>query len=273
MSRDIRQKHPRTPVQASKRRGSRSSSSPLNLSDDDGYSGVDDVSDTEDDDEEHVFAVEEEHIISRALCKGPRGSPRPDQNDNEEDADEEKEDVDENEGDDEEDGDEDEDEDEDADADASASWDGVLSDIDDSQASDSYTNGYILDQDVANVERHVRFAGVPDSDSDSTTTDTSEDIGQFFPDIFVAQSSLDPAFRREIEHDPDDSSNSSSFWDLHGSYDRFGDSGEEAVAQQAFDDDTPVATPITGQFPVEVSTPVAVSDEVQELDGYESEFD
>lgn len=230
---------------------------------------MDEISESEDDDEDHVFAAEEEHIISH---EAHRGHPRslPPHQDVEDDADEEDE---------EEDDDtelpgqtnqDDEEADEDDDDDEAASWDGILSEGDEAAASDSFAANYMLDPNVANVERHVRFTGVPDSDSDSTTTETSEDVGGFFPDIFVEQASLDPAFRREIEYDPDESSNSGgSFWDF-GSQDRFDvDSDEEAPAR-ALNDDSPTPTPTVSQAPTEASTPVA-SGVVQELDGYESE--
>lgn len=267
MSRNARQKYPPAPAKPPKRRGSDSSSSSLHLSDDEGYSAVDEISESEDDDEEHVFAAEEEHIISHEAHRGHSRSLRPEEDqDDEDDADEE--------------------EDEDADVveqqhsseveqeepveddDDVASWDGILSEGDDTTASD-FTANYIPDPDVNNVERHVRFTGVPDSDSDSTTTDTEEEMESFFPDIFVEQSSLDPAFRREIEYDPDESSNSGSFWDYHGSQDRVEvESDTEIAAPELFEDDTP--TPTVSQAPTEVSTPVPQA-EIQELDGYESE--
>lgn len=276
MSRNARQKLPpaRAPKPQKKRRISdtTTSSSSLDLSDDGGYSAVDEISESEDDDEEHVFAAEEEHIISH---EAHRGHPRslPPQQDVEDDADEE----------DEEDDDDDDAElpehatrgvdqadEEDDDDDETASWDGILSEGDEAAASDHFAANYMLDPNVANVERHVRFTGVPDSDSDSTTTETSEDVGGFFPDIFVEQASLDPAFRREIEYDPDESSNSGgSFWDF-GSQDRFDVDSDEEVPARALNDDSPTPTPTVSQAPTAASTPVA-SCVVQELDGYESE--
>lgn len=272
MSRNVRQKYSRAPAKAAKRRGSDSSS--LNLSDDDGYSGVEDISDSDDDDEEHVNAAEENHIISHAFRQGHSGSPRPKPEDDS-DADEAdgEDDVDEDD-DDEDDDDDDEDEEEvEEDADESVSWDGILTDIDDGGASDIGPGGYILDQHVAHIERHVRFTGVPDSDSDSTTTDTTKDIDGFFPDLFVEQNSLDPAFRREIEYDPDESSNSGSFWDFHSSQDQLGPDSDDEIGGALLEDDTPTATPSASQVPTEVSTPTPIpSGEVQELDGYESEW-
>lgn len=268
MSRNVRQKYPTAPAKTAKRRGSDSSS--LNLSDDDGYSGVEDISDSDDDDEEHVHAAEENHIISNELRQAPSGAPRPLLNDDS--------DADEADGEDEEDDEDGLDDDDDDDnieqGDDGVSWDGILSDIDDGAASDLAQVSYILDQDVAHIERHVRFTGVPDSDSDSTATDTdtTRDIDGFFPDLFVEQNALDPAFRREIEYDPDESSNSGSFWDFHSSQDQLGPESDDDIGGVMLEDDTPTATPGASQAPTEVSTPTPVpSGEVQELDGYESE--
>ncbi|GAB1316769.1 hypothetical protein MFIFM68171_06979 [Madurella fahalii] len=251
MSRNIRQKYPPAPVRASKRQDYDTS---LDLSDDDGYSGVEDVSDSDDEDEEHVFAAEEEHIISDASRKRSSDPPRPLTEDDDDDADEESEAGDDEsvEGD---------------PADDSASWNGISSDHDDDILAE-------LSSDVADqtptVERHVRFTGVPDSDSDSTTSETSDSINDFFPDIFVDQSALDPSFRREIEDD-DDNSSTSSFWDFHnGSQDLLvADSDDSDVTGDG--DITPIATPRPSQPPPQLSTPVSA--EVQELDGYETDGD
>ncbi|KAL2022632.1 hypothetical protein VTK56DRAFT_4976 [Thermocarpiscus australiensis] len=264
MGRTIRLKFPPAPARAVQRRDCDSSS--LDLSDDNGYSGVDDVSDSDDEDEEHVFAAEEEHIISVASRKRSSAPPRPLTEDAGDDADIEEGEADEEEEED----DEDESEDGDA-ANDSASWDGISSDHDDDEVipaeplpSDNSEQG------AGTVERHVRFAGVPDSDTDSTTSETSDTIHDFFPDIFVEQSSLDPSFRREIEDDDDCSSNS-SFWDFQGgSQDLWSpDSDDEVAARDS--DLTPTATPRPSQPPTEVATPVSA--EVQDLDGYETDGD
>ncbi|KAK3324797.1 hypothetical protein B0T19DRAFT_239181 [Cercophora scortea] len=269
MSRNVRQKQAPSSVQATRKRRGSDSSSSLNLSDDDGYSGVEDVSDSDDDDDEHVFAAEEEHIISN---ESPRRRPvapppRPEQ-DSDEDADED--DGDDEDDDEDEDDDDDEDEPEDDDAgDDNASWNGIQSDRDDTAAVELACN-YIIGQDVTSVQRHVRFTGVPDSDSDSTTSETSDnDVEDFFPDIFVAQNSLDPSFRREIEED-EDSSNSGSFWDLNTSSQNMFEPESDDAAQES-DDDTPTATPMMSQTPTAASTPAP--EELQELDGYETDGD
>ncbi|KAH7310564.1 hypothetical protein B0I35DRAFT_439307 [Stachybotrys elegans] len=235
----------RKPTKA--RRGSDSS---LDLSDEDGYSAVEDISDSEDNDEEDVNAVEEENIIQA------RPTPRPQLF--EEDGD-----------------DEDEDDDnadyENAIDDDESVWGGISSGVDGSQHSDFYEEAAAFTE---SVERHVRF-NVPSSESDST--ESEDDHAEMFPDIFVAQNTLDPAFRREIEHDPDDSSGSGTFWDFHGHYaeqaDPFVSEAEEVTeVANASDDETPVATPAT-QVMTAASTPTATFEEPQELDGYETDGD
>ncbi|KAJ9148971.1 Amidase [Pleurostoma richardsiae] len=278
MSRNIRIKFPSTPVKASKRRGSDSSS--LNLSSDDGYSALDEISDSEDDDED-VYAAEEEHIIKNTLRRKPAvaaSSPRPvPTDDDDDDADEEDEDEDDEDDDEDEGGVEAEDaaeeDDDENDTDHTASWDGILSDVNEHPDSQTPAADSVFDQDMP-AERHVRFLGVPDSDSDSTDSDTTNDIEDFFPDIFVSQDALDSKFRREIEQDPDDSSNSGSFWDYSNAYGFPGESDLDDAFAPTSQDATPIATPMPSLPPTEVSTPVpSPSPTVQELDGYETDGD
>ncbi|KAK4040615.1 hypothetical protein C8A01DRAFT_15549 [Parachaetomium inaequale] len=263
MSRNVRPKYKPAPVRAPKRRDYDSSS--VDLSDDSGYSGVEDVTDSEDDDEDHVFAAEEEHIIN-ASRKRASVPPRPLMEDDEDDDVDEESEADE----------EDEAEPEEADpTDDSASWDGFSSDHDELIPAEPITLD-LLDQVSIPAGRHVRFVGVPDSDTDDTTSETSEvsNMNDFFPDIFVEQSALDPTFRREIEDDDETSSNG-SFWDFHsGSQEIAAREAHDEAAAQDFDV-TPVATPRPSQPPTEVSTPVALPAEVQELelDGYDSDGD
>ncbi|KAI1415514.1 hypothetical protein F5Y13DRAFT_156206 [Hypoxylon sp. FL1857] len=267
MSRNVRQQRPlATPVKVAKRRNSDASSS-LDLSDEGGYSGVDDISDSEDDDEEDVNAAEEEHILSDELQQIIRSStsPRPH--------------VDEDEEEDDEDDDEDDYEGDNDDADDNASWDGISSEAD---ADDDLT----IDQGYTSTERRVRF-DIPEDSSDGDSTETDEDVDHgFFPDLFVDKSILDPSFRREIEHDPDpyDSSNSEAFWDHYdiGASAFFGNSLDEATSDyEDFlkaieeDDSTPVATPMTNHdLSTAINTPVDSSenDEVS-LDGYQTDGD
>ncbi|KAK8912782.1 hypothetical protein VCV18_012123 [Metarhizium anisopliae] len=161
----------------------------------------------------------------------------------------------------------------DPDADESTSWAGIVSEVDESQASD-FLHDPSLGSDAA-VERHVRF-DIPSSDSDSTDTDDDDDDhGDLFPDIFVSQTALDPAFRREIEHDPDESSGSGSFWDYHGQYDQqiADDSDAEEVIRELSDDETPTATPRLPQIETSPSKFTPALEEALELDGYETDGD
>ncbi|KAM0555866.1 hypothetical protein ACHAPJ_006267 [Fusarium lateritium] len=262
MSRNIKRKFS-TPVKtktANRRRrvSDTPSSSSLDLSDDGGYSAVEDISDSSDDDEDDVAAAEEENIMGETKVPTPQPAPRP-QPTIEEDEDEEE---DENDEDDEQEG-------LDIDEDETGSWGGIVSDVEDQP--DIYQDANIFGSDTA-TERHVHF-DVPSSDSDST--DTEDEIAGFFPDIFVAQNTLDPAFRREIENDPDESSGSGSFWDYNNQYgeqDQDQDSDAEEIFRQ-LDDDTPLATPMASQPATAASTPVPMFEEPQELDGYETDGD
>ncbi|KAL7793611.1 hypothetical protein V8C37DRAFT_378454 [Trichoderma ceciliae] len=277
MSRNIRQKYPATAVKAQNRRRGSDSSSSIDLSDEDGYSAVEDISDSEDNDEEDVTAVEEKNILIEGLPISS-DAPRPQSDDEEEgekyghagDGDEENEQV-EVEAEDEDEDDVGDEHADDGDAD-NTSWAGILSDVDDGHASDFYhdTNPFVSDPII---ERHVRF-DVPDSDSDST--ETEDDHADLFPDIFVSQNSLDPAFRKEIEHDPDESSGSGSFWDYHGHYeDEEGDDSEseaEEIVRQLSDDEAGTAMPIPDVTHVPENLTPTFEDPL-ELDGYESDGD
>jgi len=264
MSRNIRQKFPPTPVKATKRR--RSGSSSPDLSDDDGYSAVEDISDSEDDDEDGVVAAEEQHIIKneRRRARPSRAAPRPQPSDDEhDDADEEDEEDDEDDDDDEEEEDDDDAGLDDDDTGDASSWNGIAPDSDDITAHDlAAAAGRAVSSSP--VKRQVRF-DIPDSDSDSTTSEATDDVDVFFPDIFVEQTSLDPAFRREIEKDPDASSND-SYWDLqeYASHSPWpshmgGSSDEEPGSSQMLDS---APTPSQG---------AEGDQDVEDLDGYDSE--
>ncbi|CAK7266687.1 hypothetical protein SEPCBS119000_002156 [Sporothrix epigloea] len=281
MTRGVRRKD--LPPKTRRRRGSDSSSS-LDLSSDGGYSALDDVSDSEDDDEDDVVAAEEEHIIQGVTRARHAPSPRPAVQNEEEDADEE-EDVNADSSDDE--NEEELEEVNEADfpafaladtadqsnddhgddtmlatpryADDGASWNGI-------SESDANMNG------ASAPKRQVRFADLPDSDSDSTSSDVS--VHQFFPDIFIEQGSLDPGFRREIENDSD-SSVSSSFWDYSSGYGLDND----AILAQLSDADL-LAADLSGMngnmlpFMAEQTGAEAEDEEDdQEPDGYQSDGD
>jgi hypothetical protein len=281
MSRNVRQTQPATPVKALKRRGSDSSSSLDDLSDSDGYSALGAISDSEDDDEEDVDAAEEEHIVTHNWHDSNQSSPRPIEEKDEEGDDEEESDED-----DEDDVDDDDDDDDEA-VDDNASWNGIMS-----EGIGSSDHASPATQDV---KKSVRFIGVPDSDGDTTETDDGLD-DEFYPDIFVDQSALAPSFRREIElDDPGSSSDSASFWDLHGNPDpghQVGDSPTVATMlaprevepfqgfpdfdfdTHTFDDDsTPIATPMPIPDPfmdIPIASPTLQEDD-SSLDGYQSE--
>ena len=261
MSRNVRRKNPTTPVKATKsrsRRVSDTSSSSFDLSDDGGYSAVEEISDSSDDDEEDVAAAEEENILIEAqVATPPAPRPLPIVDDEE---DEEEEDDDD---------DDDDDDGAEADEDDNGSWGGIMSEVDESQVSDFYQDALAYGSDTP-IERHVHF-DVPSSDSDSTDTE-EDDHADLFPDIFVSQNALDPAFRREIEDDPDESSGSGSFWDYSYQYNyQEAESDADEIIRRLSDDDTPTATPMASQPNTAASTPVPAFEEPHELDGYESE--
>ncbi|KAH6950026.1 hypothetical protein FAVG1_07956 [Fusarium avenaceum] len=241
------------------------SSSSLDLSDDGGYSAVEDISDSSDDDEEDVAAAEEENILEEALPPTPQPAPRPQPTIEEDDDDE-----------DEENDEDDEHEGLDIEDDDTASWGGIVSDIEDQP--DIYQDANIFGSE--NLERHVHF-DVPSSDSDST--DTEDETMGLFPDIFVSQNTLDPSFRREIENDPDDSSGSGSFWDFNNQYGEQ-DQDSDGDADAEVDPDTeeifrkfqfpdPFSTSLASQPGTAAGSPLPEFEEPTELDGYETDGD
>ncbi|KAG6030473.1 hypothetical protein E4U41_000094 [Claviceps citrina] len=258
MSRSIQQDHPATPAQmADKRRGSDTASS-LGLSDEEGYSAVEEISDSSDDDEDDVNAVEERNILKEVK---PSSSSRPPHTSDIDD-------------------DNDDDNDDDhkfdpnrsvagSDDDESVGWAGIMSEVDENPLSEFFHDSELV-SDVM-MERHVRF-DVPPSDSDSTDTDEDDDHGDLFPDIFVSQTSLDPAFRREIEHDADESSGSGSFWDYGQCEQQDDESDAEEVIRELSDDDTLTATPKVPEIDPSTSFTPAF-EEPLELDGYETDGD
>jgi hypothetical protein len=254
MSKIVRKKAPAKKSKPVKRRLS-DSSTPSDLSDEYGYSGVEDISDSEDDDEEDVNAVEEDSILKESFTP-PRPAPIPDDSSDDNDADDdEEEEV------------EAEIEEVDADDNESTSWAGIVSEPDeDHEASDLYADDGIFAA-AATPERHVHF-DVPYSDSDSTATE--DDHADIFPDIFVDQHSLDPSFRREIEDDAEDSSGSGGYWDYRGHYEQF-DMDDTAMVLGGTPEDTGVSRNTSAEpstTPIEWDTSLA---EPAELDGYESE--
>lgn len=237
----------KTPPPPQRRRDSSSSlSSPANLSDDDGYSALEDASDSEDDDEDHVFAAEEEHILSdrRHHKRGAaRSSPRSSSDYEDEEA---------ADADDDDSGDEEpkmrehgkqnalgDDPAIDDNSSGSESWNGVSVEEEQAPYPDVTT---LAEQSGTPVERHVRFAGVPDSGTDSDETDEAHiAFDEIFPDIFVSQDALDSTFRREIEQDEEmDSDLSISYWE-HNAPAEFDGFSDIEMPQQEFDADPPDA--------------------------------
>lgn len=238
-------------IKVVKRRDSNSSESSLtDLSSDNGYSAVDDISDSEDDDEDGVDTAEaEQHIVTwQRDHHDDAGSPQPD-------------DEDEYEGDGEDDGDAASVDDDEADEDIEELDSSEAEHPDDSPESSPAPR-------ATTVKRQVRFAGIPDSDSDSTTSETEDYDNDFYPDIFVDQTSLDPAFRREIEQDPDDNSSVDSYWDFgdvfHSSYPPL-----EPLEDEAGEVVMDIAT-FGGQPGTAASSPVL---SLEDSDDYDSEGD
>ncbi|KAK5633221.1 hypothetical protein RRF57_008935 [Xylaria bambusicola] len=256
----IRLKIPVAPVKAKSRRDSDSLSS-LDLSDDGGYSGVEDITGS-DDDEEDVEAAEEEHILSDEIQHAARTSPRPHQDDEDDD--------DEALGDDEG-GDYDEDDDE---VEETTSWDGFPSEPEQTEIDD--VAGIPV---ISAVKRRVRF-DVPESDDDDDT-ETDEDTAYgFFPDLFVDKSTLDPTFRLEVDHNSDDDSD--AYWDHYetsnltgGVYEEETSDFEALISVIEGDDSTPIATPVTANdMSTAFSTPAPSPEKDEEsLDGYQTDGD
>ncbi|KAK4202789.1 hypothetical protein QBC40DRAFT_37080 [Triangularia verruculosa] len=277
MSRNVHQKYPSAPriklkvVNKKLRRPSvTSSESSLNLSGDEGYSGVEDVSESDNELEEaDVVAAEEEHLITNMVRNRLLKIPRPLDEDNDADQeDEDEEDEPEEEEIVEENANEEEDDDDD-----SVSWQGLspAQEFEEAMLADSE----LLEQDMTPVKRHVRFAGI-DSDSDNTESDLSEsdDGKQFFPDIFVDQNALDPQFRREIENDGG-SDTDGSYWDFNGSTQDLFVETSDIEFENAGLDSTPMPTPRASAPANIVASHLLTSfaAESPELDGYETDGD
>ncbi|SPO04063.1 uncharacterized protein DNG_06746 [Cephalotrichum gorgonifer] len=265
------------------------------LSGDEGYSALEELSgESDDEDDENVYAAEEEHLIDEARGHSAR-SPRPvsdieDEDDDEDDAAQDADDDGDDEGDDDDDVVDDDDEDDvygnDDGDDESKSWNGIVTEESDTEG-DLNSAFAAIHSHIPQSERHVRFANVPDSDSDST--DTDDDHADMFPDIFVDQAALDPAIRREIDRDPEESSGSGSFWDFQGGYEySSADSdtdmflpivGGSFTAPPSDDEATPIATPVALQpstapaSAVSSPTKTIFADLPVDLDGYETDGD
>lgn len=269
------QKGPKRPIPQQRRDSTSSLSSAPNLSDEDGYSAVEDVPDSDDDEDEHVFAAEAEHFRSLKRHNTAHSSPRPIREADNEDQDNEKGANEDSSGDDmTDDGDfmgEDFSPDDGSSVLASSS-------TEDATGLDAAL-GESFDQPP---ERHVRFTGVPDTDSESD--ETEDDHDDIFPDIFVPQSALEPSFRREAERDDDDADSYSSdtYWDFFGHHEMnpFGEQDDShgvsnnqpnsAAFQASFEQGSNIGNDDSGPQPAAEVNPS--DDEDASSDGYESEL-
>ena len=258
----IRLKIPVPPVKTKSCRDSDSLSS-LDLSDEGGYSGVEDITGS-DDDEEDVEAAEEEHILSDEIQHATRTSPRPHQEADDDD--------DEALGDDE--GGEYDDNDDDE-IEETTSWDGFPSEPEQTEVDD----GVAGIPTTSAVKRRVRF-DVPESEDDEDT-ETDEDTAYgFFPDLFVDKSTLDPSFRLEVDQNSEDDSD--AYWDHYETSNPISSVFEEEetsdfealMSVMEGEDATPVATSMMqNDMSTAFSTPAASPEKDEEsLDGYQSKL-
>ncbi|KAG8160884.1 hypothetical protein KVR01_009148 [Diaporthe batatas] len=238
----------KAPKSSKQRRASSSSlsSASLDLSDDGGYSGVDDVSDS-DDDEENVFAAEEEHILANARQPAAPSSPRPTSSDIDGDEDEAAADAD--------------DDDDSDDNDNENEKELESADEDGGDTSSVSWNGFASENDEP-VPAQVHTA-------------EPEDVDDFFPDIFIAQDSLDSGFRREIEQDDDDDSSvSATYWDYSGAAGAPDDSDDDPYG---IDEEFPnIFGPSSANEPHDAAHPKVAElplpeDDDDESDGYMSD--
>lgn len=205
MSRNVRHRSDITPSKKTVRSSARNTD---NSSDDDDYAGVDLISDSEED-EPDVEVAEEQAIIASLEDSNDDATPRPSIEDDDVNFDE-------------------------------LEQPDVLGDVPffDEQIArmntpdhDTEATAWISTKGHSQVEntRRVRF------DLSDTSTVQSDDDDNIFPDIFLDQNSLDPAFRRIIEDDNEDEpgppSDEGSYWDFQGS-----EAGD--VAEGSDDDDS-----------------------------------
>ena len=213
MSRNLRHKSQVTPTQKTKKTVRRNSTLADTTSDDDGYSGVDGISDS-DGEEPDVEEAEEQAIIESE--DEDEQTPRPTLDDDQ------------------------------------ISWDGfgtqeeILGEntqffedhITRGHAPDHDTEATVwnhaLSEDDVIATRRVRFE-VPSADADESS-DTDDDDANFYGDIFVQQDILDPSFRQRIESNVDEyvggsSDGEGSYWDFRE------DDGHEAHPHEEDDND------------------------------------
>lgn len=283
-----RQKKAKTAVtlrvsKATRRRVKTPTPSP-DASGDEGYSALENLSDS-DEDEDSVQAAEREYLIKQV-----RGhfhhSARP-HDDNEDDGDDE--------DDDEDDGYEEEDEEDEGDEEDG----GAESEPDDQEDDESSWNGIPTSPEAEEVDEFaamhpelsspqsqpsrkvVRFNVPPDVSSDDDTDTDQDGVAEMFPDIFYNLDSLPQNIRRQYEQDsPADDMSAFEALDtaLNGLEYSTAESDPEAILLRQYDTDTPISTPIVGGpqnsflLPA-VSMTVQAMAQSPELDGDETEGD
>ena len=217
MSRNLRNKSNVTPTKKSKT-VRRNSTLTETTSDDDDYAGVDEISDS-DEEEPDVEEVEEQAII--ASEDEDAQTPRPSIDDDQ------------------------------------SSWDGfetqeeILGEntqffedhIARGHAPDHDTEATVwnhgLSEDDIGATRRVHF-DIPGYDAADESSD-SEDEGEIWPDLFVPQSSLDASFRKAIESNEDEllggsSDGEGSYWDFNGEEPGNGVHGQQVQREEEDDD-------------------------------------
>jgi len=244
---------------------------------DEGYSALENLSDSDDEDERSVQAAEREYIIKEVQSdvRFP-DSPRP-QGDDEDDGDDEDNGYEEEEDeDDEDDGVEIEGGD---DFDDESSWNGIPTSPEAGEVDQfAAMHGELSSPQSQPGRKVVRFANVPDASSDDDTDTDQDAVSEMFPDIFYNVDSLPQNIRRQYERDsPNDDISAFEALDsvLNGLEYSTAESDPEAILRQ-YDTDTPIATPIAGaphdMFVLPgVSMPAQAMAQSPELDGYESE--
>lgn len=249
------------------------------MSDENGYSAVEDAPDSEDDEDDHVLRAEEEHMGTYRQQTAAHSSPRPSHQsgdsfqtlDHGPPADDGSEDADEEDA-----------MDDDHEVDSSELGDNLVS------SGESAAPLVLTDEAFAqSADRHAHYP-VPDTDTEFTTDD--DRYSTLFPDIFFPQDSLDPGFRREVEQSDRDADSYSSDWQSLVSYDDFSflpfgirDDGNQqdstGVAQS--NEDSALQAPgglygdnpynaLFAAFPHAADAPA--DDDDKTLDGYECKF-
>lgn len=227
MSRNDRHKSNVTPA---KKRSKRAATYDIDNSSSDDYEGVDDITDS-DEEEKDVEEAESRALIDEISDEDLQTTPRPSQ---------------------------DMDEMSNADSrDDQASWNGF-----EEYGDQPFFNAEMarapdanLFQDATTLSesepdtRRVRFA-VADDLSDSSSN-ASDDSDHGFPDLFVGLNDLDPTFRREVENDADEDIGSSD-WSMYD-FERPGGSSHQ-IERQVEDDSDETSDSTSGNDESDISS-------------------